>query len=118
MLRRLENLDLSMGCSNLPGNDIRQAILERLSQTGKSCPFKMVDIPEAYTYEKQGYSVMVNTFVMTGDYTRLVRLMYSMDTCRAPGRVIASRIFIHKTYQLAIPELRLALYFQHIKKKT
>jgi hypothetical protein len=117
LLSRLENLDRLMGCSNLTGDDIRQAILERLSLTGKNHPFTMVDIPEEYVYEKQRYTVTVNTFVVAGGYPALLRLMYSMDTCQAPGQVITSRIYLHKAYQSAVPELRLALYFQHIKKK-
>jgi hypothetical protein len=118
LLIRLENLDRQMGCSDLAEDEIRQSILEHLSQAGSSCPFKMVDIPAGYVYGKQGYAVMVNTFVLAGDYPDLLRLMYRIDTSHSSGRVISSRLFMHKTYQLSAPELRLALYFQHIKKKN
>jgi|GEM_PF-1533256 len=117
LFRHLENLDRIMGCSDLTGIDIRQAILDQVSQEERSYPFSMVDIPKGYIYEKQGYTVMVNTFVMAGEYSKLLRLMYNMDTSRTPGQVIASRMFTYKTYQAAEPELRMALYFQHLKKK-
>jgi len=115
---RLGSLDRLMGCSELDANVIRQSILERLSRAGKSFPFTMVDIPEGYVYDKQGYTVIVNTFVMTGKYQELLRLLYCMDTARAPGSVVSSRMYFHKTYQLAIPELRLAIFFQHLKKNN
>lgn len=112
----LDELDNKMGCSDLPGDDIRQAILDRLSQTGRHCPFTMVDIPASYSYKKKEYTVMVNTFIITGNYGNLIRLMYSMDTASAPGNLISTRLYIHRNFHAAAPELRLALYFQHLMK--
>lgn len=114
--RRIEELDIKMGCRDIQSDDIRQSLLDRLTTIGTTFHFSMVDIPAGYIYIKQEYQVMINTFVITGNYNTLLRLMYIMDTTKMSGSLISARMYSHKPYQTAEPELRLALFFQNLIK--
>ena len=112
----LDNLERIIGGADTSSAGVRQNILNRITVLGEQYPFSITDIPSGYLYREQDYEILINTFVLQGNFRDLLNVLYNLEKDVGSGKVVSSRFYIQKDYLTRKPKLMLAIYLQHIKK--
>jgi hypothetical protein len=113
---RLNDLRQHLGGADVPENEIRQDILNRLTILGNKYRFYIVGIPAVYAYNREGYRVMINTFILEGSFDQLLKVLYELEMQSFSERIISVKWSVKKSYQSKATKLYMTLFFQHFQK--
>lgn len=113
---KIQDLERVIGYSDLSNEDIRQHILNELSELSEQYQISIIDIPKEIVYRLQDYEVSVNTFILGGSFHHLLNVLHALGNKPGNGKIVSAHFYLHKDFLSVEPKLLLALYLQNIKK--
>lgn len=96
-------------------NESKRLLLDIITQCCNKYSVSIIDIPQEYEYEQDGFSVTVNQFKFEGDYFSLLNLLYFLDTSQIPSRPISMRMFRYQLLTASKPTIRVILFYKHLQ---
>jgi hypothetical protein len=98
------------------GTNIQQALLGVASKYCNENNVVLKDFPKPIISSEKDLTIETNQFVVEGDFTKLLRLLYNLEQRNKLGRIASANFFLRKDYSSKTNNLMASIYIQNIKK--
>lgn len=94
-----------------------ELLLNIVSEYCSQKKLQLVEFPEQHYYEENGIEVNTYKFVVEGRYTKLLKLLYMIETSGLQGNVASVDFTTEKNRKTKQLELYMTVYIQKINSK-
>lgn len=114
--KQLLQMDSKIGKQNINGENTEQALLELITNYCQNNHAILREFPET-TVAKQGdLFIETNLFVVEGEFTSLVNLVYILEQKNKLGKIASVRYQLKKDFKTKDMALTAAIYLQNVKQ--
>ena len=115
--KELLQIDSRIGNNNINGLQTEQALLELLSNYCKSNKATLREFPASTNFAQGDLLIETNKFVVEGDFSTLLKLVYLLEQKNKLGKVTSVRYQYKKDVITRNMALTATVYLQNIKKQ-
>lgn len=114
---KLQLVESKIGNSISLDKNINQALLEKVSDYCKQNNIKFYELPKAHTINDGPFIIETNKVVLEGNYIKLLKLLYQLETEKRYGKIISAGFESIKDLRTSRTQLYLTVYLQNIRKE-
>ncbi len=115
--KELKRMDANIGNQNTSGANSDQALLDMLTTYCQTNHAVLREFPQATSSMQGNLVVETNAFVVEGNFTTLLQLVYAMEQKYKVGKLASVRYQLKKDIKTSTMVLTAKIYVQNIKKK-
>jgi hypothetical protein len=117
LAKELTAMDLKIGNQNKNGTNTEGAILETLTNYCQENKTVLREFPETSRAEQGNLIIETNKFVIEGNFSQLLNLVYLLEQTAKLGKVTSAHYQLKKDLKSKEMVLTVTIYIQNIKKK-
>lgn len=114
---RVNELEELLGKEDFDEFFIQHQILEFITKKANENKVELVSIQPSHFYEENEYLMVTNHFVMKGEYNKLIKTIFDIETKFKTSKMNSLSFYVKKNYSKKKNELLVKLLFQNFKKK-
>lgn len=115
--KEIEKLDATIGTQNRPDENSQQSLLELVTDYCKSNNAVLREFPVVTQELKGSFVVETNRFVVEGNFSTLLALVYTLEQKNTPGKIASVEYALKKDAKTREMALTATIYLQNIKKQ-
>jgi hypothetical protein len=116
--KELLQMDAKIGSKNKNGEDYEQELLEVITNYCQKNGAVLREFPRNVTSDKGDLQIETNLFVVQGDFSTLLNLVYLLEQEKNIGRVASVLYQLQKDVRSKEMALTATIYLQNVKKKN
>jgi len=111
-------MDEKIGDNNLKGQNTAQTLLELVTNYCKNNHAVLREFPETNTNNQEGLMIETNRFVVEGNFSALLNLVYLLEQKNKLGKISSAVYQVKKDFKTKNKMLIVTIYLQNVKKQS
>ena len=116
--KQLQIIESRIGKNITLNKNINQLLLEKVSRYCKKNNIRFYELPQAHTIQDDIFIIETNKVVLEGSYTKLLKLLYQLETEKCYGKIISANFESEIDLRTNRIQLYLTIYLQNIIKQN
>ena len=116
--KKLIEIDKAIGSCQKIHIDIQQALLGIVTDYCQKTNSILREFPKSISTKEKGVLIETNVFVLEGEFTKLLRLIYVLEQKNKLGKIVSVKFRTKKDFQTKNICLISAVYLQNMRKNN
>ena len=114
--KQLLQMDSKIGKQNKNGQNTEQALLELITNYCQNNHSVLREFPETTVAQQGNLFIETNLFVVEGDFSSLINLVYLLEQKNKLGKIASVRYQLKKDFKTKEMALTAIIYLQNVKQ--
>lgn len=116
MKAKLLQFSRALGVQQKSESDAQQQLLSVVTRFCQENNIVLREYPQVLHSDEKGMKLITNTFVIEGDFTRLLKLVYVLEQKEKAGKLVSVKFFTKKDFKTNTNALLATLYIQNVNR--